>query len=229
MIIRLADINIKIENKYAYLAELCREYTAAEPNFSIDATVSEQEIYAEDTENKYSAAYLESLAVYRKIAESILDFDGFLMHGAVIDVHGCGTAFLAKSGVGKSTHVRLWQQLLSSEIRVINGDKPLIRIIGGCAYAFGTPWAGKEGLQVNAKTKLRKICFIERSTENECIPLEKAHIFKRLINQIYIPKNKSIPKLFDLINILAEQSEFYLIKCNTDISAAKTAYEVIGI
>ena len=53
-------------------------------------------------------------------------------------------------------------------------------------------------------------------------------VFERRIKQIYIPKNKSLLyTTLEYISILIEKCDFYLIKCNTDISAVKTAYEGI--
>ena len=226
-VVRLAELNIGIENKYDYIYNMCGDYiTDNVPDFTVWA--SDDEIMEEDNGTGFDRGYLESLAVYRKIAESILKYNGFLMHGVAVDVDGCGIAFLAKSGVGKSTHTRLWKELLKNLMTVVNGDKPLVRIIDGKIFAYGTAWAGKENLHTNTKTELKKVCFIERSDKNECMLIKKDMVFKRLIKQIYIPKNKSLLCLtLDNISTLIEKCDFYLIKCNTDISAAKTAYEGI--
>lgn len=53
-------------------------------------------------------------------------------------------------------------------------------------------------------------------------------MLERLVKQIYIPKNKDmLLKTFELAGKVIESAEFYLIKCNKDISAAKMAYEVV--
>jgi len=222
--IKVADIAIGIENKYDYIKTMCKEYLC-ESEELVNISVTDAEIDAEDTEGGLDKGYLESLAIYRKIAEKILEYNGFLMHGVVLDAQGTGVAFLARSGVGKSTHLNLWQQVLNEKITVINGDKPLIRIIDGEIFAYGTPWAGKERLQKNTKIKLSKICFIERNEENECVELSKDEILERILPQIYKPKN--VAKLLvsmDLIEQM-EKCEFYLVRCNMEISAAKIAIE----
>ena len=227
--IRIAELNICIENKYDYILDMCRDYlTDGKADFSV--TASDAEIMAEDKGTGFDKGYLESLAIYRKIAEKIIEYNGFLMHGVVIDTCSCGIAFLARSGVGKSTHTRLWQELLGDKMTVVNGDKPLVRIIDNKFFAYGTPWAGKENIHTNTKTELKKICFIERSEKNECMCMKKGIVFERLIKQIYIPKdNALLYTTLGYINKLIEKCDFYLIKCNTDISAAKTAYEEIGL
>lgn len=223
--IGIAELNIRIDNKYDYIKEQCREYLNDEKyDFCVSADFDE--IAAEG--EGFSHGYLESLAIYRKIAEKIVGCGGFLMHGAVIDLDGTGIAFLARSGVGKSVHVNLWKRLLKDKCTVINGDKPLVRIIGDKAFAYGTPWAGKEKMQTNAKTELKKICFIERAEKNECIRIEKGEAFEKLFSQIYLPKNReTLSKTLDLVGQIIEKAEFYIIKCNMDITAAKTAYEGI--
>ena len=62
---------------------------------------------------KYSDIYLETMAVYRKIEDKLLDYDTILFHGSAVAVDGVGYLFTAKSGTGKSTHTRLWREMLS--------------------------------------------------------------------------------------------------------------------
>lgn len=228
-VVRLAELNIGIENHYDYIYKMCVDYiTDNTADFTVSA--SDDEIMAEDNGTGFDKGYLESLAVYRKIAESMPKYNGFLMHGVAVDVGGCGIAFLAKSGVGKSTHTKLWKEFLKDKIIIVNGDKPLVRITNDKIFAYGTAWAGKEHAHTNTKTELKKICFIERSENNECLPIEKDLVFERLIKQIYIPKDKSLLYLtLEYIRALIEKCDFYRIKCNTDISAAKTAYEGIAL
>ena len=224
-VICLAELHIAIANKYDYIKAMCRDYiTDHKADFCLSA--SDAEIQAEDKGSGFDKGYLESLAIYRKIAEKILDYNGFLLHGALINVGGCGIAFLARSGVGKSTHIRLWHDLLGDKMVIVNGDKPLVRMIDGKVFAYGTPWAGKENMHTNTKTELKKICFIERAGKNECLPMHKNMVFEKLIKQIYIPKNgELLCATLEHIGSIIEQCEFYSLRCNTDISAAKIAYE----
>ena len=82
--------------------------------------------------------YLETLAVCRKIAERMPEYDTFLFHGSCIAVDGVGYLFTAKSGTGKSTHTRLWRELLDNRATMVNDDKPLIRIADDGLVIYGT-------------------------------------------------------------------------------------------
>lgn len=224
----LAEIIVQIDNKYPYIKNLCKDYIVQGglENFSVSLT--DAEIDAEDDGSGFDRGYLESLAIYRKIAEKIIEYDGFLMHGAVIEADDNGIAFLAKSGVGKTTHVRLWQQLLGDKMTVVNGDKPLVRMIDGKVYAYGTPWAGKENIQTNKAVELKKICFIERAENNECFLVQKTNVFEKLIVQIYRPSNAELLlKTMDLIEMLIEKTQFFIVRCNTKLSAAEISSEVL--
>ena len=219
--LKIADLIIKIDNKYDYIKDMCRDYITDADTPDIEVIVSDEDIMAEQTD-RFALPYLESLAVYRKIAESLPAFDGAVMHGAVIDVDNTGYAFLARSGTGKTTHISLWHRLYKDKMTVINGDKPIIRFVNGKVYAYGTPWAGKEGLQVNSKTELKNICFIERCKENFCEPVSEGDALSGLMAAVYLDKG------FDALNVISSllnSCRFFKIKCNMDISAAKTAFE----
>ena len=231
--IKLADLTIEIDNKYTYIEEQCSGYiTEGDADFCV--SLSDEQIAAEAAEmsdeydTEFNPGYLESLAAYRVIAEKLLDYDGFLLHSAVIDVNGQGIAFAARSGTGKTTHIRLWRRFLGDGCAVINGDKPLIRFTEGRPYAYGTPWAGKEGYNINSRVRLSDICCLDRAGENSIAPIPAGEAVRRLFCQIYMPKNpaKKI-KTLELMDLLMKNIRVWKIGCNMDISAAETVYNKI--
>ena len=224
--LKLADLNILVENKFPFIEKMCADYIsdAEESDFSV--SVTKEEILREKTEECSDPGYLESLAVYRKIAEKIIEFDGFLLHGVVLETGGEGVAFCAKSGTGKSTHAALWLKYLGDKCSVVNGDKPLIRIKDGKAVAYGTPWCGKEGINNNTSVVLKGVCILQRGVENEIEGVEKSEVLPYLTTQVYVPKNGiKMVKTLDLIDSFIKGTDFYLLKCNMDISAAEVAYK----
>ncbi len=225
--VRLADLVIGIDNQYEYIRDMCAEYIADEPEvFTVSA--DEAELDREIESGIYDRGYLESLALYRKIAERLIYFDGFLMHCAVLDTEKGGVAFCARSGVGKTTHIRLWKQLFSDKVSIVNGDKPLIRFIDGIPYAYGTPWSGKEGYNINMRTRLSDICILSRSEENRICGMPAEIAVKKLMYQIYLPdKPADMLKTLELLDSLLGYVKVWDIGCNMDITAAKTVYEGI--
>ncbi|MBQ9986409.1 MAG: hypothetical protein IJP38_08900 [Oscillospiraceae bacterium] len=226
--IKVADIAIGIENKYDYIKILCRDYiTDSEPQFSV--SVTDEEIARENSEQPgdFPVAYLETLAVYRKIAEKLSEYNGFLMHGVLMSAEGHGILLTAESGTGKSTHAALWLKLLGERCEIINGDKPLIRVIDGVAYAYGTPWCGKEGINKNAGVKLTDICFLERGAENSVCEVKKNEIIQNLLPSIHIPSGDGVIAVLDAVDAAAKGARFWRIACNMAISAAETSYNAI--
>lgn len=102
---RFADISFTLDARYPWLEEQCREYETEPGAKSIRIAVTEEEIDRENVfKEAYSRGYLESLAVYRKISEAVLDYDAFLFHCSAVAVDGEAYLFTAPSGTGKSTH-----------------------------------------------------------------------------------------------------------------------------
>lgn len=226
--IKIADIPIRIENKYEYIREMCRDYITDEiPEFTVSATDEEIMRENEGYEGDFPPFYLETLAIYRKIAEKLAEYDAFLIHGVLMACEEKGILLCAESGTGKSTHAALWLKFCGEKCEIINGDKPLVRIIDGIAYAYGTPWCGKEEINKNARITLDNICFIERAAENSVMPLAKSEILARLLPCIHKPEGAGIINVLDAVDAAARKAGFWRILCNMDISAAKTAYDAI--
>ena len=224
--VSIADLTIKIENKYDYIVKQSKDYLTDSTEVDFTVSVNDAEISAEGGAGQFSLGYLEYLAVYRKIAEEILKYDGLLLHGVLLECEGRGVLFGAKSGVGKSTHAALWKKLLGDKCTIVNGDKPLVRIIDGRVFAYGTPWNGKEGLHENKKCELFSLCFLERGEENKLWQIGNEAL-RLILTQTYMPKHDSTKMVMtlDLLDKILSKVKCYRLACNMDISAAKVAYE----
>ena len=227
--IKIADLKIRIRNKYNYVFALCKNYLTEEcDDVDLDISVSEEQISKEvaEAEISVSEAYAECVCVYRNICNELpLRFESYLLHCALIEYEGRGYAFAAKSGTGKSTHISLWKKVFGDKVRIINGDKPILRYINGAFIAYGTPWCGKEGFEVNASVPLSAICFIERSKDNSISDLTTDEAVLRLFHQILQPKDTgTVDALFPLLDATLRTVPCYLLKCNMEDEAAVVAY-----
>ena len=226
---RIADLNIKINHKHDYLTKLCAKYLHENQDAEIDFEVSPSaEDYDKDKENLegFSEGYLESISVYRQIAKKLLEYDGIILHAAVIEIDGRAYAFSAPSGTGKSTHIRLWKQAFGDKVQIVNGDKPLLRLIDGELYAYGTPWCGKEGFNRNTKAILDSICFLSRASENSIKRIDPNTALPKIFTQLLMPDNEGQTDMFfKMLNVIFDKVKFYSLGCNMDIQAAHVAYE----
>lgn len=151
-----------------------------------------------------------------------------LLHAAVISCDGKGIAFLARSGVGKTTHTLLWKRVFQEQLRIINGDKPIVRFFDGVPYAYGTPWAGKENLQCNGCVRLTDICFIEQSLDNSVLRVDPMDYIDALMQQVLLP-SELVPaeKTLELLDKMVSNCKFWVIRCNVCDDAAMIAYNTI--
>lgn len=225
---RIADLNIDIRNKEKYTSYVCRGYLAENQSVKADITAvpnpaeyeNDRAVVPEATDG-----YIESLSIYRNISNQLLDFRGFILHASVVEKDGCAFAFSAHSGTGKTTHSRIWTERFP-DARIINGDKPLVRIIDGNVYIYGTPWCGKENYNVNTKSPLKALCFIERSETNSISPISKKEAVMRIYSQLLIPADAGkLNLLLDLVGELIDKTPVYLLKCNMEPQAAEVAYK----
>lgn len=227
--IRIADLNICINNKYEYLERLCRGYTV-DPTENTDMTVvvSDEEISEEIkiAETDVTAGYAESVCVYRAICRRLpIEFGAYLFHSAVIEYEGRGYAFAAKSGTGKSTHIMLWRKAFGEGVHVVNGDKPIFRFEDGELYAYGTPWCGKEAWSTNTRVPLKGICFVERAEENGIRKIGADEAVLRIFHQILSPQDiETADALFPLLDKTLAQVPCYVLGCNISEDAARVAY-----
>ena len=233
--IKLAGKNILVSSLFDEVYSLCRDYlTDSTPDIKISIVPEdiEYERFKSVQESKiegipivdYSDSYLETLAVYRKIATKMLNYDTMLMHGSVVAVDDKAWLFTAPSGTGKTTHINLWLDNIPGSF-VVNGDKPLIRVSEEIV-AFGTPWAGKEGMQRNTGIRLCGIVFLERAQSNSIEKVAFSQVLPELIQQSFRPVDKQdLERTLGLITELGKHIPLYKLKCNMDSEAARVAYE----
>ena len=228
--IKIAGINVLVNNKYRYSEYLCRDYITDEDHTDFSVQAGENEILGEisNAEIETNFAYAESVCIHRAIAERLAEYDAFLLHSALIECDGMGVAFSARSGVGKSTHVRLWKKNFADKVRIINGDKPILRLVNGRFLAYGTPWLGKEGDGENSFCDFKALCFLERGAENKIVKLPAEVAAMMMFSQIYLPANGvNSAKTLELADKFAASVEFYKLACNMEDEAAIISHNAI--
>ena len=174
MIYDIAELRVKINNKFPYTDKFCADYLSPDQDgdFDLEIDVSDEEFNEEKQKSpNFNDGYIENLCIYRKMCSQMLKWDRFLMHTAVLEYEGECYAFLGRSGTGKSTHTGLWLSNLPSA-KILNGDKPILAYKNGEFIVYGTPWMGKERLGYNGKGRLKALCFLEQAKQNEICLIE---------------------------------------------------------
>jgi hypothetical protein len=222
-----AGKTVEVNSLHEAVHRYCAAYrTDAPADFSV--TISQEDIEYERAREEtpgHADAYLEELAVYRKVSEKMPYYDTILFHGSVIAVDGAAYVFTAKSGTGKSTHTALWRRLFGDRAVMVNDDKPLLHV-GDVVTAYGTPYDGKHKLSNKIAVPIKAVCILERAEENSIVKITRSEAYPMLVQQAYRPVDiAAMQKTLSLIDKMADSVELYRLGCNMDPDAARVAYE----
>ena len=224
--IRLAGVNIGIENQYEIAPRLEGWITDGQADFTV--RVTPQELIREDEGRGMAADYLEFICAYRHIAERMPDYGAFVFHGAAIVMDELAYLFTAPSGTGKTTHAQLWRYGLEGKAWFLNGDKPILRRTPDGFHVCGTPWRGKEEYGVNEERPLQGLCLLSRGSENRIVPARSEEMVRFLARQIYIPSDPDrAARLLDLLDACCSTIPIWTMTCTLNARAAHVAYEAM--
>ena len=226
--IKIAGIPIGIDARYEYTEKYVSEFVTDDtPLFTVSATDAEIENECNISGIHVPYEYAEHVVMYRKIAERLCEFSAIVFHGAILECDGRAYAVTAHSGVGKTTHTRLWLSEFGDRVKILNGDKPIFRIIDGIPYACSTPWRGKEGYGYNNMLPLGGIAFLSRGALNRSRKADADGVSMRLMNQIYISKSNplSIARSMRIADEILSSVPLYELECNMDPDAAHVAHK----
>ncbi len=226
--ISIAGIPVGLDIRYDYTKNYVKDYVVdEEPLFTVSATDEDIAYEYEYSGIEAPDFYVENVVLYRKIAERMPDYDAIVFHGAVLEYDSLAYAITAHSGVGKTTHTRLW--LNEFDAKILNGDKPILRIIDGKPYACATPWMGKEGYGYNAIRELRAIAFLARGQVNLSRKIAADDAVMRFMNQVYLSKQSPIMtmKSMRLCDRLLSLIPLYELECNMEREAALVSFDAL--
>lgn len=229
-VISIAGIPVGVNPLYSetrnyFLDYLCREKPAViieiQEKDILFERVQSSKLHANCNDNEYSDRYLETLAILRKIATELVEFNIVLFHGVAVVAKDQTYIFTAASGVGKTTHAMLWLKALPHSY-VLNGDKPFLKVSeDGKILACGGPWRGKEQHGVNRIKPVRSVCFLERAERNDIHEIGAKEAIKDLIKRTYLPDDKDLLlKTLELLGVISHSIRFYRLGCNMDSEAA---------
>ena len=226
MLLEIAGLVIDVKNKYKYFEMMSRDFITSgkAPDFTVE--VPEDVLKKAISQNpEYSDDYIEALEIYRIICKKMLKYDAMLMHCAAISVDNEAYLFTAVSGTGKTTHISLWKKKFKEKCIVVNGDKPILRLIDGKFYACGTPWRGKENYGENIMVPIKAICILERGVENSIKKIAPYDAISTVITQTLRTNDMDeMDKMLSLTDKLLEKVPFYRLKCNMNDDAADVSY-----
>lgn len=234
--LKIAGHTARVCSLFESTPQYLRAYlTEDPPEFSV--TVTREDIAFEQADlleealrdgfkpRVFTDPFLERAAIQRAFAEFLFERDVLLFHGSAIAVDGEGFVFTAHSGTGKSTHTRLWREILGDRVVAVNDDKPFLSLTPEGVFLHGSPWSGKHGLDSNVCVPLKGICILERGKENAIQQLTPEDALSMLQKQTYAPLgNVKEQKLLTLTRQLSASVPLWKMACNKNPEAAQVAY-----
>ena len=152
-----------------------------------------------------------------------------LIHASLVRNDGWGYAFTAKSGTGKSTQVSMWLRYIPG-CDLMNDDNPIIRIIDGEPFIYGSPWSGKTPCYRNVKARLGAITQIVRDTENHVDRINPIEAFTTLITSVSAMKwdSEIFNNICKILSRIIETTPIYNLYCRADKEAALVCQQAIS-
>ncbi len=229
---KIADVVFDAKTIYRYTVELCKSYRydgEEEPELTIEMTTADIDKESENAPD-FPAPYLECLALFRKLCDYVLgNSQGIIFHSSAIMVDGEAYLFTAPSGTGKSTHARLWREMLGDRAVMINDDKPIVRYVDGAFYVYGTPWNGKHRLDTNTRAKIKAICKIYQAKENVIEKAEPSEMLITVLNQTVRPsEEEKMDKLLAILDKMLTTVDLYKLGCNISREAAELSFNTMS-
>lgn len=175
-----------------------------------------------------SKAVVTMLADTRENVTISTPYNGLMLHASAAALGGRAYLFSGPCGRGKSTHTHLWQQTFGEAVQVFNDDKPALRRLDGRWYAYGTPWCGKDGINLNQKWPLGGICFLEKSQENRIRRLPAAEALPLILAQTtYRLQPHSMELLLASLDSLLREIPVFLLENRPEEAAARLSFETM--
>jgi hypothetical protein len=156
-------------------------------------------------ENNKNIEEIEYVAIDHILSTIFSKHNLITIHASAISFNDQAILFVADSKVGKSTIANRFIQNLSQTI-YINDDKPLLYLNNNEVFVHGSPFSGLNKLNSNTYNKVNTIIFIEQSTDNQIIELNKIEKTKLLyfhLNRVI--KEESVDKVIHLIENMIEK------------------------
>ena len=151
------------------------------------------------------------------------------IHSSCIVADGRAVIFLGESGTGKSTHTRLWRENIPGAF-LLNDDSPIVRIIDGSVWVFGSPWSGKTPCYKQERYPLAACVRLSQAPYNA---IHKLHVIKG-----YAALHPSCPPefayderiyshIFAALGNVLKSVPVYHLECLPDAAAAQLSFETV--
>lgn len=185
------------------------------------------------SKNRYPVEFEEDTLAYMESAyqfySELIKFGGFYLHASAVSYQNKAYLFSGPCGTGKSTHTGIWKTQFGEDVQIFNDDKPALRCIDGTWYAYGTPWCGKDGININMKVPLAGICFLKQAPENAIRRLDNTEAIQKILSQTIRKFHdiKQFDQLLHSIDSIVRTIPVFELENRPEPEAARLSYETM--
>ena len=168
-----------------------------------------------------TAGYLPFELLEQLMPSVMLKHDSVTFHGVLMEHEGRGIILSAPSGVGKTTHARLWRDC--KRALILNGDRATCCVENGKWVGFSLPWSGTSGECINRDVPLTAFVALEQAKENCVEQLYGLDAFGAVIPNLICPAwdRALTEKALDYINDFIEQIPVFRLRCRPDVESVE--------
>ena len=229
--VRIAGIPMCCELSSQRAAAYLRGWECSdEPQFTVraDEGLTEKILNGNSDVKDYSCAEFNALAY--AVSKKLLKYNIAVFHGCAFFWKGMAYLFTAPSGTGKTTQYVQWKRIYGDELRIINGDKPVIRLEDdGKIIVATSPWKGKERMSGDKEAPLGGIILLEQAEANEISGMKSSDAVLRIYRQFVVtPENADEVKAVCTIeDAMLRNAPVWLLKNRGDMDSARLTHDTV--
>lgn len=174
-------------------------------------------------------AYIEESEISKAAGTALLPFGRAVFHCVALVWRKKAWLFAAPSGTGKTTQYRLWKLLFGDEVRMLNGDKAVLKIEHGGATVLPSPWRGKENMGNRITAPLGGIILLEQAAENSMRRLSAREAAGRVYLQFMFEREttEQLLAVCELEHRLLSTAPVWLLKNRGDDDSARLCRKIL--
>lgn len=173
-------------------------------------------------DNSRSAGFVPFQMLGHMMPYVMLKHDAITFHGVLMEHEGRGVILSAPSGIGKTTHARLWRD--HRRALILNGDRATCCLEDGRWVGFSLPWSGSSGEHINRDVPLTAFVVLEQALENSVERLGGLEAFGSVMPNLVYPfwDRELTEKALGFVNDFLEKIPVFRLRCRPDVEAVET-------
>ena len=151
------------------------------------------------------------------------------IHSSTVAHRGRAVLCLGESGIGKSTHTRLWLNNIP-DCHLLNDDSPILAITPDGVEVYGSPWSGKTHCYRHEHYPVAAFLRLKQRPQNSITRLPVLEAFSAL--QPSLPPAMAhdellLDKHVEMVSHMVATTPVFLMGCLPDAEAAQMSHNAI--